>query len=186
MVALLNNTLSTSFLESFPCRGKGKGPGTKVEHTVIYVLGQYSKKYRASFILQVNVKIFLKRTFNGGVNQPTFLHYCLLQGAKWPREITISLFSIRNVVLFWNCAFENKYIFNIYPKRRGGAVAYERLPQSEIRLYTEICKFKWIFIFYFQPCRKILLTVNDITISEPHYLLFYSAGCKYTAAIRQR
>ena len=79
MVALLNNTLSTSFLESFPCRGKGKGPGTKVEHTVIYVLGQYSKKYRASFILQVNVKIFLKRTFNGGVNQPTFLHYCFFR-----------------------------------------------------------------------------------------------------------
>lgn len=24
-----------------------------------------------------------------------------------------------------------------------------------------------------------------ITISEPHYLLFYSADCKYTAAIRQ-
>ena len=32
-------------------------------------------------------------------------------------------------------------IFNIYPKRRGEAVAYERLLQSEIRLYTEICKF---------------------------------------------
>ena len=25
-----------------------------------------------------------------------------------------------------------------------------------------------------------------ITISEPHYLLFYSADCKYTAVIRQR
>ena len=32
----------------------------------------------------------------------------------------------------------------------------------------------------------MLLTVHDITISEPHYLLFYSADCKYTAAIRQR
>ena len=32
-------------------------------------------------------------------------------------------------------------IFNVYPKRRGKAVAYERLPQSEVRLYTEICKF---------------------------------------------
>ena len=33
-------------------------------------------------------------------------------------------------------------IFNIYPRRRRGeAVAYERLPQSEVRLYTEICKF---------------------------------------------
>ena len=28
--------------------------------------------------------------------------------------------------------------------------------------------------------------MRDITISEPHYLLFYSADCKYTAAIRQR
>ena len=28
------------------------------------------------------LKIFLKTTFNGGVNQPTFLHYCLLQGVK--------------------------------------------------------------------------------------------------------
>ena len=25
-----------------------------------------------------------------------------------------------------------------------------------------------------------------ITISEPHYLLFYSADCKYTAVIRKR
>ena len=25
-----------------------------------------------------------------------------------------------------------------------------------------------------------------ITISEPHYLMFYSADCKYTAVIRQR
>ena len=25
-----------------------------------------------------------------------------------------------------------------------------------------------------------------ITISEPHYLLFYSADCKHTAVIRQR
>ena len=60
-VALLNNTLSTSFLRPFPWRGKGEGPGTMVEHTVIYVLGQYSKKYRASFILQVNVKKNLKK-----------------------------------------------------------------------------------------------------------------------------
>ena len=58
---LLNNTLSTSFLGPFPWRGKGKGPGTKVEHTVIHVLGQYSKRYRASFI-QVNVNnILLKK-----------------------------------------------------------------------------------------------------------------------------
>ena len=28
--------------------------------------------------------------------------------------------------------------------------------------------------------------MHDITISEPHYLLFYSADCKYTSAIRQR
>ena len=28
--------------------------------------------------------------------------------------------------------------------------------------------------------------MHDVTISEPHYLLFYSADCKYTAAIRQR
>ena len=27
--------------------------------------------------------------------------------------------------------------------------------------------------------------MHDITISEPHYLLFYSADCKYTAATRQ-
>ena len=59
--ALLNNTLSISFLGPFPLRGKGKGPGTKVEHTVIYVLGQYSKRYRASFILQVNVKNIFKK-----------------------------------------------------------------------------------------------------------------------------
>ena len=91
-VALLNNTLSTSFLGTFAWREKGKGPGTKVEHSGIYVLGQYSKKYRASFVLQVKLKIFLKkkRTFNGGVNQPTFLHYCLLQGVKRSREITRS------------------------------------------------------------------------------------------------
>ena len=100
-VALLNNALSTSCLGPFPRRGKGKGPGTKVEHTVAYVLGQYSKRYRASFILLVNVQnIFLKKTLNGGVNQPTFLHYCLLQGVKQPREITRSIFAIRNVVLF--------------------------------------------------------------------------------------
>ena len=61
-VALLNNTLSASFLGTFPWRGKGKGPGTNFEHTVIYVLGQYPKRYRASFILQVNVKnIFFKK-----------------------------------------------------------------------------------------------------------------------------
>ena len=59
-VALLNNTLSTSFLGPFPWRGKGKGPGTKVEHTVIYDLGQYSKRYRASFILHVNVENIFK------------------------------------------------------------------------------------------------------------------------------
>ena len=34
---------------------------TKVEYTVIYVLGQYSKRYRASFMLQVNVKNIGKR-----------------------------------------------------------------------------------------------------------------------------
>ena len=39
------------------------------------------------------------------------------------------------------------------------------------------------FIFYFQPCSKIL---HDITISEPHYLLFFSADCQYIAAIRER
>ena len=133
-VALLNNTLLTSFLGPFPWRGKGKGPGTKVEHTGIFVLGQYSKKYRASFVLQVN----------GGVIQPTFLHYCLLQGVKRPREVTSSLFAIRNVVLFSVKLFvrSKMFIFNIYPKRRGKAVAYERLLQSEVRLYTEICKFK--------------------------------------------
>ena len=38
-VALLNNTLLTSFLGPFPWRGRGKGPETKVEHTVIYVFG---------------------------------------------------------------------------------------------------------------------------------------------------
>ena len=32
------------------------------------------------------------------------------------------------------------------------------------------------------PCFVYVL----ITISEPHYLLFYSADCKYTAVIRQR
>ena len=32
-----------------------------VEHAVIYVLGQYSKKYRASLILQVNVKNIFKK-----------------------------------------------------------------------------------------------------------------------------
>ena len=111
------------------------------------------------------LKIFLKKTFNGSVNQPTFLHYCLPQGVKRPREITSSLFAIRNVVLIWNCLWNAKInIFNVYPKRRGEAVAYERLPKFEVRLYTEICKVKWIFIIYFQPCSKILLTVHDITI----------------------
>ena len=62
-VALLNNTLSTSFLGPIPWRGKGKGPGTKVEHAVIYVLGQYSKRYRASFILQVNAKNIFKKGY---------------------------------------------------------------------------------------------------------------------------
>ena len=60
-VALLSNTLSNSFLGPFPWRGRGKGRGTKVEHTVIYVLGQYSKKYRASCILQINVKNLFKK-----------------------------------------------------------------------------------------------------------------------------
>ena len=60
-IAFPNNTLSTSFLGPFPWRGKGKDPGTKVKHTVIYVLGQYSKKYGASFILQVNVKNVFKK-----------------------------------------------------------------------------------------------------------------------------
>ena len=60
-VALPNNTLSTLFLGPFTWRGKGKALGPKVEHTVIHVLGQYSKKYRASFILQVNVKNIFKK-----------------------------------------------------------------------------------------------------------------------------
>ena len=60
-IALPNNTLSTSFLGPFQWRGKGKGTGTKVEHTVIHVLGQYSKKYRASFIPQLNVKNISKK-----------------------------------------------------------------------------------------------------------------------------
>ena len=60
-IVLPNNTLSTSFLGPFPWCGKGKGPGTKVEHTVIYVLGQCSKKDRASFTLQVNVKYIVKK-----------------------------------------------------------------------------------------------------------------------------
>ena len=38
-------------------------------------------------MLQVNVNIFKKRTLNGGVNELTVLHYCLLQGVKRPREI---------------------------------------------------------------------------------------------------
>ena len=36
---------------AFSMAWEGKGPATKVEHTVKYVLGQYSKKYTASFIL---------------------------------------------------------------------------------------------------------------------------------------
>ena len=64
------------FLGIFPWLGKGKGP-------VIHFLGQYAK-----------------RTLNGGINQPTFRYYCLLQGVKRPREITRLLFAIRNVVLF--------------------------------------------------------------------------------------
>ena len=36
--------------------------------------------------------------FNGGVNQPTFLHYCLLQGVKRPREIFF--FGDIRVILF--------------------------------------------------------------------------------------
>ena len=91
------------FLGIFPWLGKGKGPGNKVEHLVINFLVQYGKRNRASVILQVNVKKKkknYKRTLNGGINQPTFRYYCLLQGVKRPREITRSLFAIRNVVLF--------------------------------------------------------------------------------------
>ena len=76
-----------------------------------------------------------------------FLYYCLLQGVKRPREITRSLFAIHNVVLFWNCA--RSKIFLLFTLK-GEAVVYERLPQSEVQLYTEICKFKWISIFYFR------------------------------------
>ena len=85
------------------------------------------------------LKILLKRTFNGGVKQPTFLHYCLLRGVKWPREITCNPQPCAVLKLFVRSKIN---IFNIYPKRRGEAVAYERLPQSEVRLYTETCKFK--------------------------------------------
>ena len=60
-LALPNNTLSTWFPGPFPWRGKRKGPGTKVGHTVIRVLGQYSKQCRVSFILQVNVKNIFKK-----------------------------------------------------------------------------------------------------------------------------
>ena len=31
-------------------------------------------------VKQVNVKNIVKKTLNGGINQPTFRHYCLLQG----------------------------------------------------------------------------------------------------------
>ena len=51
---------------------------------------------------------------NGGVNQPMFLHICLLQGVKQTREITRSLFAIRNIVLFLNCLCVRKYIFLIF------------------------------------------------------------------------
>ena len=40
---------------------EAKRPCDQDEHTMIYVLGQYSKKYRASFILQVNVKNIFKK-----------------------------------------------------------------------------------------------------------------------------
>ena len=123
--------------------------------------------------------------FNGGVNQLTFLHYCLFQGVKWPREITRSSICSPQCCAALKLFVRSKiYIFNIYPKRRGEAVAYERLPQSEVRLCTEICKSRSIIIFYFQPAKFYKLCM--ITISEPHNLLFYSADCKYTTVIRQR
>ena len=57
----------------FSVAWEGKRPWDQGEHTGIYVLGQYSKRYRASFVLQVKLQFFfLKRAFNGGVNQPTF------------------------------------------------------------------------------------------------------------------
>ena len=64
-------------------------------------------------------------------------------------------------------------------------VAYERLPQSEVRLYTEICKISSenFFIFYFQPAKFYQPCM--ITVSEPHFLFFYSADCEYTAVIRR-
>ena len=46
---------------AFSMAWEGKRSWAKVEHTVIYVLGQYSKRYRASFILQVNVKNIFKK-----------------------------------------------------------------------------------------------------------------------------
>ena len=84
------------------------------------------------------------------MNQPTFLHYCLLQGVKRPREITRSLICNLQRCAVLKLSVRSKiYIFNIYPKRRGEAVAYERLPQSEVRLYTEICKSKSFSSFIF-------------------------------------
>ena len=52
-----------------------------------------------------------------------------------------------------------------------------------IQKYSSLSEFS---SFSFNISNKIVLTVHDITISEPHYLLFYSVNCKCTAAIRQR
>ena len=77
---------------------------------------------------------------------------CVRLGLVLGRHPKINLFVLHYCVTC--CEVETKlYIFNIYPKRRREAVAYERLPQSEARLYTEICKSKSIFIFYFQPAK---------------------------------
>ena len=67
------------------------------------------------------------------------------------------LYALFQMKLFVRCKID---IFNIYPKRTGELVAYERLPQSELRLYTEMCKLKWIFIFLFSTS-KIVLTMHD-------------------------
>ena len=79
--------------------GNSRATGLSVEDC--YVLPSLNKvNLFILFILFIYLKVFLKRTLNGGVNQPTFLHYCLLQGVKRLREITRPLSAICNVLLF--------------------------------------------------------------------------------------
>ena len=85
------------------------------------------------------LKIFLKKDVYWRCKSTDVSALLPTFGCKRPREITCSPQRCAVLKLFVRSKI---YIFNIYPKRIGEAVAYERLTQSEVQLYTEISKFK--------------------------------------------